>query len=199
MDERDLSRRRGQMGRSTKPWIELSGPDPVWDVRDGGWLFLTGAPSSAVNQALVHDGEEATLAHIRGRVEQAGFPTAIMRGARRRMGARGVDAVHGFPPARSAPEGRPAGARRGRRRSGYARDLMADAFELEPEIADVCSRVAGLDGGTTRVWLLVDDGQAVSAIITAIAETPCACSPAAVTAPLCSPTSCSPPGTRAHA
>jgi GNAT superfamily N-acetyltransferase len=177
MDERDLSLRRGQMGRTTKPWTDHAGPDAVWEFREGSWLFLTGSPSPAVNLALVHDGEPATLAHTRARVEQAGFPTVLMLAGP----SEGADLGDGWAPSASMPfmasrlSDRHVGADPRVRIAGaadrdVARDLMGDAFELEPEIADVCSRVADMDVGSTRVWLLVEEGQAVSGVITAIAD-----------------------------
>ena len=189
MNDQELSLRRGQMGRTTMPWTDLSGPDAVGEVRGGSWLFLTGAASPAVNLVLVHDGDEATLAGTRDRVDAAGFPTAFMLAGP----SEDADLGDGWAPVGSMPfmashltdehlrrdtRVRPAAAAD----RDVARELMADTFDLKPDIADVCASVAGADADSMILWLLIDDGQAVSAVVTALADDAvcvwCMCTPA---------------------
>ena len=176
MDEQELALRRTQMGRTTKPWIDHAGPDALWGLDDGGWLFMSGAPSSAVNLALVHDGDPATLAKTRGRVQEAGFPTVLMLAGSSEHADPGYgwERVGSMPFMASRlsgdhlkPDSRVRTA--GPADRDAARELIGDAFELEPEIAEVCSRVAGEDAGTLRVWLLEEGERPVSAVVTGIA------------------------------
>jgi GNAT superfamily N-acetyltransferase len=177
VDDRELSLRRSQMGRSCQPWVVYGGPGAVGNVAAGAWLMLTGAPSPDANMALVHDGDAQTLATTRQAVEAAGYQTLFMLAGP----SRGVELGSGWQPAGAMPfmssllnDEHLRRDRRVRRADESDFDnvveLLGDAYGMTREVAEACVLVLRAEQDGIDVWLLVDDEHAVSTVMTAIVE-----------------------------
>lgn len=177
MDEAELARRRIQMGRTCQPWAELSGARGVGEVGAGHWIMLSGGSSPDVNMALVHDGEPRTLAAVKGKVEDAGYPTLMMLAGPSGEGELGGGWEHvGAMPFMASEltdehlRADPRVRRAGREDFDSVGELLAEAFVLEREDADVCARILLADQDAASIWLLLQDGEPVSTVTTALVE-----------------------------
>lgn len=147
LDAGCLSAWRTTLGRSAELWAGAG--DHV--VGDGWWMAMSGAPSVDYNVLVVHDGEvTAGISHALDTVAGAAVPALIMVAGR---GLAGVDQLAqagwvcvGATPfmvadltsgrsytAEAEPAVRPLAAEE----LGSARGLIADAFDLDSELAAV--------------------------------------------------------------
>ncbi len=165
------------MGRSIQPWVPALGPRAVGDLGAGHWVMLSGAPSPDVNVALVHDGEVLTLASARAGVETAGYPTLFMLAGP----GRALELGPGWQHAGAMPfmsrvlAGDHLRVDRQVRRAGdgdveTVATLLADAYGMAREVAEVAPTILRVDQDEMRLWLLVDDGQAVSTVLTSFVD-----------------------------
>ncbi len=169
----DVARWRMQMGSGIRPWVDH--PGMVHSVDSASWLVLSGLPSPDVNMALVYDDDPAVLARAVRRIDEVGAPALVLlagRGVDRAadladpwlnvgempMMAIDLDAAVRRPDARvrrAGPEDREAVV-----------GLLADAFQMTPDVLSIC--VAPLDrpSDVMAIWLLEDGGEAVSTVTT---------------------------------
>jgi len=165
------------MGRSTQGWVRHAGPRAIGELGAGHWLMLSGAPSPDVNMALVHDGDPATLAATKHTVDTAAYPSLFMFAGP----SRGADLGSGWQHAGEMPfmcadvggEHLDADPRVRQASEGdfdAVGDLLAEAFGLTRDAADVCARLVQQEQDDLRVWLLVEDGQPVSTVTTGIVD-----------------------------
>ncbi len=165
------------MGHACQPWAVHSGSLGVGGVGDGHWLMLTGGPSPDVNMALVHDGNPLTLAAVRQTVEDRGYSTLIMLAGP----SQGADLESGWQHAGAMPfmsaelageslQADPRVRRAGREDFDTVGELIAEAFWLGREDADVCARVLLVEEDAMSVWLLVEEGQPVSTVTTVLVD-----------------------------
>jgi GNAT superfamily N-acetyltransferase len=171
MEQDDVAGWRKQMGQGIDAWA--SGPGGMHVVDEGFWLMLTGAPSPDVNLALVYDDDPAVLSTVVTHIEQMGCPALLLLAgaARARVGDlpetwAGVGELP-FMTIELAQAPRAADARV--RRAGPAdveavAGLLADAFEMPPEIARVCTEVLTTPSDTMTIWLLEQDGEPVCTV-----------------------------------
>jgi GNAT superfamily N-acetyltransferase len=180
VDAAEVVLRRSQMGRSVRSFF-VAGPRPSNDQGDGYWIVLSGAPSPDANMALVDSTDPAVLATALDYVEAAAVPAILMlAGEARSQGMRdgwqhvgsmpfmelALDSAHLIRDARV----RQAGAKDFETVSG----LLADAYGMEREIADVMAVLVRVDLDDAWIWLLEDGGDAVSTVVTSrIDDTVC--------------------------
>ncbi len=161
------------MGRGCQAWATHSGALGVGGVGDGHWLMLTGGPSPDVNMVLVHDGDPQTLAAVERTVADRGYATLMMLAGRSREAELQSGWQHaGAMPFMSAElDGAslrfdPRVRRAGRQDFDTVAELIAEAFGLGREDADVCARVLLTEDESMNIWLLIEDGQPVSTVTT---------------------------------
>ena len=166
MDEDELSLRRSQMGQSVQPWILASGPRAVGGLGTGHWLMLSGAPSPDVKVALVYDGDPDTLADTKHRVETAGNPTLFMLAGPSQATELGSGWKHaGAMPFMSSSLTREhlhsdsAFDKLTRVDFDTVVEIMAEAYGMTREVADMVPNVLRVDQDAMRIWLLVGNGQ----------------------------------------
>jgi Acetyltransferase (GNAT) domain len=177
MDEAELSLRRSQMGQSVQPWVLASGSQAVGGLGTGHWLMLSGAPSPDVNVALVYDGDPETLANTRHRVETAGYPTLFMLAGPSKATELGSGWQHAgampFMLSSLTSEHLHFDTRVRQADAGdfdTVGEIMAEAYGMTREVADVVPNVLRVDQDAIRIWLLFDNGQPVSTVLTAIVD-----------------------------
>ncbi|MCW2498692.1 MAG: hypothetical protein JWN87_368 [Frankiales bacterium] len=142
-------------------------------VEPGWFVALSGLPDPDANLALVHHDDPAALAAVLREVERVGAPAAvILAGDGTALAARlpaGWDHVGAMPfmtlalasaAVAADPRVRPAGTADG----DAVVALFGAAFGLAPEVAEMIRPLIHA-GAPTRVWLLEDDGQPVSAVV----------------------------------
>lgn len=165
------------MGRGAGAMVH-GGPSPVVDGGEGYWMALSGAPSPDMNLALVSDGGPATVDRVLQRITDSGIPTLFML-------AGACQSATLEPPWRHVGEmpfmasalhaEHLAADPRVRQAHGDDGDVvcevMADAFGLAPGLlTDVVAGVLGDGDGPTKIWLLVEDHVAVSAVLTSVVD-----------------------------
>jgi GNAT superfamily N-acetyltransferase len=169
----DLAHRRRQMGEALAGWAAVPGAEHA--VSDVSWTYLSNLPSADVNMALVHGGDPDDLQAVVDRIDEAAVPAMVFFSGDGLARAQDLDA--GWSHAGSMPfmicevAGTPQKPDP-RVRRGTAEDmaavvgLMADAFGLSPEVIGPIVEVslAGQDGAMAA-WLLEDEGQAVSTVV----------------------------------
>ncbi len=161
------------MGRGCQPWVVHGGPHATGEVAGGAWWMLTGAPSPDANMALVHDGDARTLATTRQAVEAAGYPTLFMLAGRSKDIELdgGWQHVGAMPLMSSALNDEHLRSDRRVRQADESDfetvvELLADAYGMTHEVAEVCALVLRVEQDTMCVWLLVEREQAVSTVMT---------------------------------
>jgi GNAT superfamily N-acetyltransferase len=176
VDETELEKRRAQMGKSCLSFIANS-PGSTGDQGVGWWVALSGAPSPDLNAALVDTGEEATAARTLRRVEEAGFPTLFMLAGAGRGFDLGENWQHvGEMPFMSSSLGsgqlRPDDRVRRAGAADFAAfvELCAATFGLAPQVAAVITETLDAKDDATKIWLLVEGGQAVSTVLTSLVD-----------------------------
>ena len=170
----DVARWRMQMGAGIGPWVDH--PGMVHRVEATWWLSLSGLPSPDVNMALVADGDPAVLAEAVGRIDAVSAPALVLLAGdgRSRAGdlAEPWMAVGEMPMmsidldvAVRRPDARV-------RRAGVedreaVMGLLADAFAMSPDVLSICVDPLERQSEVMGIWVLEDDGEAVSTVTTA--------------------------------
>jgi GNAT superfamily N-acetyltransferase len=180
MDEATVALRRSQMGRSVLSFF-VAGPHPSRDRGDGYWIVLSGAPSPDVNMAFVDAADPAVLASAMDYVEAAAVPAIVMLAGGARTGAMPVGWQHvGSMPFMALALDSAQLTRDARVRQAGANDfdavggLIADAYGMDREIADVMAICVRVDLDDAWIWLLEEDGEPVSTVVTSrIDDTVC--------------------------
>jgi GNAT superfamily N-acetyltransferase len=173
----EIARWRGLMGTGLGPWADRAGM--VHRVEATSWLLLSGVPSPDVNMAVVHDEDPAVLADALREIDAIGTPALVMLAGPGT--ARAGDLTEpwlnvGEMPMMSidleaAPRRPDARVRRaGPADRGAVMGLLAEAFQMAPEVVEVCAGPLERPTGTMAVWVLEEDGETVSTVTTARAE-----------------------------
>jgi GNAT superfamily N-acetyltransferase len=169
----DLSLRRTQMGRAATAMLVMEGAEN--EVCTGSWLGLSGLPTADMNMALIHEDDDAALAHVLSRIQERGCPALLM------LAGDGINLAGRLPEPWTAVGAMPimtvdvAAAAKGpdtRVRCARPADaavvtrLISEAYGMEPGHVDVM--VAGVltDESVVDFWLLEDGGQPVSTVLT---------------------------------
>ncbi len=177
MDPVEIDNRRMQMGRGAGAML-IGGPAPLVDEGEGYWIALSGAPSPDMNMALVSAAGADVAARTLERVTDSGTPTLFMLAGAclsfelptpwQHVGdvpfmASTLDGEY----LRSDP----------RVRQALADDadivcaVMCEAFGLAREVMiDVITAVVDDDDGPTKIWLLTEGDEVVSAALTSIVD-----------------------------
>jgi GNAT superfamily N-acetyltransferase len=171
MDQNELALRRTQMG-----WVcaaLAAGPDMEYQVEAGWWLGLTAAPSPDVNMALLHERDGSALAEIVRRIADRGCPAFVMLAGDalslagelpdgwEQVGTTPMMAVD-LATTPTAPD--PRVRRAGPQDVGSLTDLLAESYGMSREIAAVAMGPVARGETGLVVWLLEEDGQAVSTV-----------------------------------
>lgn len=170
----DVARWRMQMGTGIGPWVDH--PGMVHAVDGTRWLSLSGLPSPDVNMAMVYDADPAVLAGAVAEIDALAAPALVLLagpGAERaddladpwvHAGSMPMMAIElAEAPRRPDPRVRQAGP--DDREAVVA--LLADAYQMTPDVLSICVDPLDQMGETMRIWLLEDDGVAVSTVTTA--------------------------------
>ncbi len=159
------------MGRAVTAMLGIDGA--VSEVRPGWWLALSGLPSADMNMALIHDPDEPALAQVMARVDEVGCPTLLMlAGGAAELADRlpaqwsAVGAMPIMTSHLTATAADPRVRQAGSDDTGVISRLMSEAFGIDPgEIQVIVSHVLR-DPGRTMLWLLEDEGEPVSTVLT---------------------------------
>ena len=154
------------------------GPAPVFDLGEGYWMALSGAPSPDMNMALVSSGGTSAVAGVLDRVTESGIPTLFMLAGDCRSEALGEPwtQVGEMPFMTSDLDPVYLTSDRRVRRAGLddtavVCQVMAQAFGLgEDLLVDVIRGVLADPSGRSTIWLLVDDEVPVSAVLTSMVD-----------------------------
>ena len=154
------------------------GTSPVIDRGEGYWIALSGAPSPDMNMALVSRGGQVVVADTLDRVTESGIPTLFMLAGEFQTYVLGEPwkLVGEMPFMASALASEHlVSDTRVRRASwddaGIVCQLMAEAFGLgEDLMVDVIGGVLGNGISKTSIWLLVNDNEPVSAVLTSMVD-----------------------------
>jgi GNAT superfamily N-acetyltransferase len=169
----DVARWRMQMGTGIGPWLDH--PEMVHRVDEGCWLALSGLPSPDVNMALVADGDPAVLAGALEEIDAVGAPALVLLAGDGRSSALDLAdtwmSVGEMPMMAIDLESavRRADARVRRAEAGdeeAVMGLLADAFQMAPDVLSICTDPIAKQGDVMAIWLLEDDGEAVSTVTT---------------------------------
>lgn len=141
-------------------------------------MALSGAASPDMNLALVSSGGTTAVDDVLNRVTESGIPTMFMLAGECRSHVLGEPWTHvgEMPFMASSLVSNHLDSDRRVRRAGpddceVVCRVMAEAFGLgEDLMVDVVAGVLGDRGGTSSIWILVDDGVAVSAVLTSMVE-----------------------------
>ncbi len=177
MDRAEISLRRIQMGRAAGEMVQ-GGPAPVVDEGEGYWMALSGAPSPDMNMTLVSGGGAAAVTRTLQRVTDTGVPSLFMLAGEcgsaelvapwRQVGempfmasALDSDYLRADPRVRQADSDD----------VDIVCAVMCEAFGLAHDLMiDVITGVLGDKNGPTKIWLLVENDVAVSAVLTSIVD-----------------------------
>ncbi|MGA2527836.1 MAG: hypothetical protein ABSG36_01590 [Acidimicrobiales bacterium] len=176
MDEAELALRRSQMGRSCIRFV-ANGPRSLADQATGYWVALSGTASPDLNVALIDSGDSGILAKVMGRVEKAGLPTFVLQAGP----SLDFDLGPGWLQVGEMPfmafdldASDPRPDSRVRQAHPSEREvfdgLLADAFGLGVEVADVVGAVVERDDPANDAWLLIEGELAVSTVLTSIVD-----------------------------
>jgi GNAT superfamily N-acetyltransferase len=154
------------------------GPRPIIDEGVGYWIALSGVPSPDMNTSLVSSGGTGVVARVLERVRDSGVPSLFMVAGESQSAelAPPWQPVGEMPFMASDLDYAYLGADP-RVRQADSQDLdvvcalMGDAFGLAIElIIEVMAGVLRHGNGSTKVWLLDEEGVAVSAVLTSIVD-----------------------------
>ncbi|GAB2454783.1 hypothetical protein GCM10027062_39050 [Nocardioides hungaricus] len=172
-----VARWRMQMGAGIGPWVDH--PGMVHAVDERRWLSLSGLSSPDVNMAMVYDADPAVLAGAVAEIDALGAPALVLLagpGAERAgdladpwmsAGEMPMMAIElADAPRRPDPRVRRAGPEDREAVVG----LLADAYQMTPDVLSICVDPLDRMGSTMGIWLLEDDGVAVSTVTTAVAD-----------------------------
>jgi len=177
MNSNDINRRRDQMGQAAGEMLR-GGPAPVIDRGEGYWIALSGAPSPDMNMTLVSRGGAPAVAGVLDRVTDSGIPTLFMLTGECQGEVLGKPWEHvgEMPFMASALASEHLYSDQRVRRAGpddvgIVCQVMAEAFGLgEDLLVDVISGVLGDRSSKTRIWLLVNDKEPASAVLTSMVD-----------------------------
>jgi hypothetical protein len=173
----DVARWRMQMGEGIRPWVDH--PGMVHAVDETRWLSLSGLPSPDVNMAMVYDADPAVLAGAVAEIEAVAAPALVL------LAGRGAELAGdlaepwqnvGDMPMMTieladAPRQPDARVRRaGPEDREAVVGLLADAYQMTPEVLSICVDPLDRMGSTMGIWVLEDDGVAVSTVTTAVTD-----------------------------
>jgi GNAT superfamily N-acetyltransferase len=168
----DLAARRTQMGQAITGIFASAGA--VTELRRGSWLALSGIASADMNMALLHERDDAALAQALERIDEAGCPAIVM------LAGEAVDLAPALPAPWSpvgampimtidlaaAPTARDPRVRRARQRDADAAcALLAGAYLMEDSHVRYMVESVLASEATGRLWLLVEDGEPVSTVV----------------------------------
>lgn len=173
MDDAGLARVRQHLGTVLATMSARNGA--VADAGPGWWVGLQGGVSADLNMAFLATADAETLEGTVAIVEEAGLDALVMlAGPARELGSRFVEpwVGVGVSPIMTRdlgggaaevvdPRVRQAGAAD----ADVVAELLSEAFALPRDDAALMAASA-VGGGVVRAWLLEDDGQPVSTVIT---------------------------------
>jgi len=173
MDEDTLALRRTQMGLAIQGWT--AEPPAIGEVGTGYWVNLSGAPSPDVNMVLVHTADPAGLGRTVELVAVMACPTMLMLAGPGKGTRSSLD--DGWQAVGSLPfmsidldeASRPGDVRvrqAGANDYDVVVDLIAAAYGMAREIAGLAAEPLRRSDDVMKTWLLVEDGHAVSTVIT---------------------------------
>ncbi|GAA1147083.1 GNAT family N-acetyltransferase [Nocardioides aquiterrae] len=173
----EVARWRLQMGTGIGPWADHRGM--VHAVDESRWLLLSGLPSPDVNLAMVYDADPAVLAGTLAEIDAMATPALVLlagAGAERvgdladpwlHVGEMPMMTIElASAPLRADPRVRPAGPED---REAVA-SLLADAYHMSPDVVWVCVDPLDRTSETMGIWVLEDDGVAVSTVTTTLTD-----------------------------
>lgn len=167
-----LDRRRAQMGASIASWP--TGDRAVTGAGDGWWLMLSGAPSADANIALVYASDAEVLRDVVAQIEHAGLPTLLLTAGDAPTGVLSERWSNvGTMPFMIAELPDTPSTTGARARRAVASDvdtvvdLLADAYDVQPEVAAALVEPVLRPDGPIAFWLLEDAATPVSTIMTA--------------------------------
>jgi GNAT superfamily N-acetyltransferase len=176
VDEAELALRRSQMGRSCIHFV-ANGPGSLGDQAPGFWVALSGAASPDLNVALVDSGDPEVIAHAVGLVEKAGFPAFILQaghGLETDLGPSWQQVGEMPFMAFDLDANDPLADNRVRRVLPSEREvfdvLLADAFGLELEVADVVGALLERGDPAGNAWFLLEGELPVSTVLAATVD-----------------------------
>lgn len=177
MDTNELSLRRSQMGHAAGAMLR-GGPAPFVETGEGYWLALSGVPSVDMNMALVSSGGTADVDKVLALVATSEIPTLFMlagSGPSEELKAPWQFAGEiPFMASSLGSEHLRADARvreAGPDDAGLVSELMGEAYGLEGDLfSQAISAVFTEGSDESKVWLLVDDGVWVSAVLTILVD-----------------------------
>jgi GNAT superfamily N-acetyltransferase len=174
MDSVEVARRRRQMGESLADWAAISGS--VHALGQGYWAYLSGLPSADTNMGLIHGSDREEFANLLAMIDDVGAPTLLLSAGAGVQLAEQLGA--GWSHVGAAPFMAielAAGTQQGDERVRQATDadvylaaeLMADAFVLPRAVCKpLVHATVHASIGPMAVWVLEDNGEAVSTAIT---------------------------------
>jgi len=172
----ELERLRSLMGRSIQGWAVDAGS--VGEVGDGYWAVLSGGPSPDVNVALVWSAAPQAAQRALDLVAQVGAPALLniagdahaqgLGGEWQQVGTMPFMAVDlEATPTLADPRIRPATAAD----LDTVVGLIAESYGMTREVAALAVRpVVEERAGTMVFWVLENDGEAVSTVMTSRVE-----------------------------
>jgi GNAT superfamily N-acetyltransferase len=171
MQQDNIERWRRQMGRGIADWA--SAPGMLHEVKATSWLMLSGAPSPDVNLALVSDGDPDILSAVVEKIEQMGCPALLLltgEGIARASDLTEAWKRVGVMPmmfvelARAPHSADPRVRRAGPADVETVTALLADAYDLDRDIARIPAGALTTPSDAISIWLLEQDGVAVSTV-----------------------------------
>jgi len=176
VDQAELVHRRSQMGRSARSFV-TPGPGAISEQDEGYWLALSGVPSPDLNVGFVDSSNPSVLAYVLDKTEQSGFPCLFTLAGACREADLGPAWQHvgEMPFMARLLEGEHMALDSRVRQAGaddfeVVSELAAEGFGLPREVSDVISGVVRLDSSNDKIWMLVDEGRAVSMVLTSVVE-----------------------------
>jgi GNAT superfamily N-acetyltransferase len=171
MEHDDTARWRQQMGRGIADWAKA--PGMLHEADASSWLMLSGAPSPDVNMALVYDDDPDVMSSVLSSIEQMNCPALLLLAGAGKSGAGHLagnwSGVGEMPMMAIALAEAPVATDTRVRRAGPAdadvvTGLLADAYGMSREIARIPVTVLAPPSDSVTIWLLEQDGEAVSTV-----------------------------------
>ena len=171
VDEAELGRRRRLMGDASLPWI--TEPDHWGAVSDRSWAMISGTPTPDLNLVLVWDDDPDLLAEPLAQIGKRECPALLMlAGPGKVLDGRlpsSYTNVGEMPimaaDVASVPRQRDARVRKATAADiDTVTDLIAESYGFDRDVAALAAAPLATDGDVMSIYLLEDDGQAVSTV-----------------------------------
>ena len=162
-----------QLGHALREWDGR--PQEPYKTGPSSWSYLSGASSADMNLALVHGDNPDEMFQVISDIDEVGVPTCLFfAGEGKKLSDRVPSEwkLLGSMPFMAADIQTMNSTRDARVRQAQIEDvgavvgLLAQSFGLQPEeVAYSCVTPIGKVDADMKVWILEEDGQAVSTVM----------------------------------